>query len=259
MTTLLDLALKYAARGLRVFPCKPAGKAPATTHGVKDATLDANKITAWWTAQPTCNIAVATGGGMLVVDVDSLDAEAELRQLETRFGALPPTIEAITAKGRHIYLRYPQTRNVRNSTSKVAAGIDVRANGGFVIAPPSLHPSGKRYCWSVDSSSALAEAPAWLLDLIEAPWAHAPGIKAPAGTEGVDWADFIRDGVSEGSRNEDMAKFVGMLLTRFDVLVAEQMALAVNDARFRPPLSSTEVETIIDSIAKRELQRRRAL
>ena len=98
MTTLLDLALKYAARGLRVFPCKPADKVPATVHGVLDATTDATRIEAWWTAYPTCNIGVATGGGLLVVDVDSIDAEAELKQLEDRFGALPATIESITAK-----------------------------------------------------------------------------------------------------------------------------------------------------------------
>jgi len=244
---------------LRVFPCKPADKVPATVHGVLDATTDATRIEAWWTAYPTCNIGVATGGGLLVVDVDSIDAEAELKQLEDRFGALPATIESITAKGRHIYLRYPESRDVRNSASKVATGIDIRASGGYAILPPSLHPSGRRYAWSVDSANALAEAPPWLLDLIEAPKMIRTAGAPFAGTEVTDWVAFIRDGVSEGSRNEDMASFVGMLLTRFDVLVAEQVALAVNDARFRPPLPATEVETIIDSIAKRELQRRRAL
>ena len=69
----------------------------------------------------------------------------------------------ITARGRHLFFKMPETP-VRNSTSKIAPGIDVRGDGGYVLAPPSVHPSGRLYCWSVDSADTFAAAPEWLLD-----------------------------------------------------------------------------------------------
>ncbi len=100
--------------------------------------------------------------GVFVVDVDGLDAEAALRRLEAEHGALPPTVEVITARGRHIYFKWPQ-EPVRNSAGKIGPHIDVRGDGGYVLSPPSIHPSGRRYSWSVDSTSYIAEAPGWLV------------------------------------------------------------------------------------------------
>lgn len=254
MTTLLDVALRYAAKGLQVFPCRPAGKVPATPRGCLDATVDTAKISAWWTAQPSCNVGVATGeaSGIMVLDVDGEDGEAALRGLEAERGPLPPTVEAITARGRHVFFKWPE-RDIRNSASRIAPGIDIRASGGYIIAPPSLHPSGRRYAWSVDSASTFATAPEWLLDLIAKD--RRPSPKATAGA----WADFIRDGATKGSRNHRMAQFVGLLLARFDPLTAEQMAFVWNDARLRPPLSHGEVEAIVDSITAAELRKRTVL
>ena len=104
----------------------------------------------------------------MVIGVDDVDAEAELKKLEDQNSRLPPTVEAVTARGRHLFFKWPQ-RDVRKSASKVAPGIDVRGTGGYIVAPPSLHPSGKRYCWSVDSANTIATAPEWLLDKITAP------------------------------------------------------------------------------------------
>jgi bifunctional DNA primase/polymerase-like protein len=131
---------------------------------VKDATIDPGVIERWW-QRADFNIGVATGAvsGILVIDVDDVDAEAELRRLETAHVALPATVEAITARGRHLFFRWPE-QDIRNSAGKIAPGIDVRGNGGYIIAPPSLHPSGRRYAWSVDSANVFAPAPAWLLD-----------------------------------------------------------------------------------------------
>jgi Bifunctional DNA primase/polymerase, N-terminal len=98
-----------------------------------------------------------------VLDVDGEDGEASLRALETEHGALPATWESLTARGRHVwfYCDCP----VPCSTSKIAPGIDVRGDGGYVVVPPSIHPSGRAYVWSVDRADDLASAPDWLLHL----------------------------------------------------------------------------------------------
>ena len=151
---MLRTAMALAHKGIAVFPCRPQDKRPATANGLKDATTDLDIIRQWWRQEPQFNLAIATGAvsGIFVVDVDGLDAEVELRRLEAEHGEFPSTVEAITARGRHVYFRSPEIP-VRNSASKIAPGIDVRGDGGYVLAPPSIHPSGRRYEWSVDCAS----------------------------------------------------------------------------------------------------------
>ncbi|MGB8396385.1 MAG: bifunctional DNA primase/polymerase, partial [Pseudolabrys sp.] len=151
---MLRTAMALVHKGIAVFPCRPQDKRPATTNGLKDASKDLDVIRKWWHAQPQANIAIATGAvsNVFVIDVDGLDAEVELRRLEAKHGNLPATVEVITARGRHVYFQMPETP-VRNSAGKIAPGIDVRGDGGYVLAPPSIHPSGKRYEWSVDCVS----------------------------------------------------------------------------------------------------------
>ena len=119
MSTLLDTALSLASRGLHVFPCKPRDKRPAVFEGVKRATTDQNTITGWWGANPLFNIGLACGAQsrVFVVDVDGVDAEAELAKLEQQHDALPPTAESLTARGRHLYFAWPD-RPVRNSAGR---------------------------------------------------------------------------------------------------------------------------------------------
>jgi Bifunctional DNA primase/polymerase, N-terminal/Primase C terminal 1 (PriCT-1) len=254
----LRAALKLADRGLHVFPCKPRDKRPATLHGVKDATIDPDVIERWWRQEPSFNIGVATGttSGIMVIDVDNIDAEAELKKLETANGALPATVESITARGRHLYFRWPEG-GVRNSAGKIAPGIDVRASGGYIVAPPSLHPSGKRYCWSVDSASAFAPAPEWLIGMVTAPAAMLLFDNTARPADPAQWRDLVRNGITEGCRNDKMARLVGHLLGRHvDPEVTLEIALAINDARCRPPLPGNEVVAIVDSIAGLELKKR---
>ena len=170
MPGMIGTALALAHRSLAVFPCVPREKRPATANGCKDATTDADTIRQWWTQEPDYNVAIATGAtsAVFAIDVDGLDAEAELRKLEADHGKLPATVEVITARGRHLYFRMPGAP-IRNSAGKVAAGIDVRGDGGYVLVPPSMHPSGKAYAWSVDSAATVADAPAWLLAKVAEP------------------------------------------------------------------------------------------
>src|SRR5262249_15159857 len=168
MSTLSDAALCYASRGWHVFPCKPRDKAPATYHGLKDATTDFNKITGWWRSTDF-NIGLATGkaSGVFVLDVDGEDGESSGAMLERRHGILPSTVNSITGRGRHLFFAWPG-RPIRNSVCKIAPGIDIKADGGYVILPPSIHPSGRAYAWSVDSANAFAAAPQWLLQMVQA-------------------------------------------------------------------------------------------
>lgn len=258
---MLRAALALVQRGCAVFPCRQRSKLPATAHGCLDASTDAAVVTAWWCAEPNYNVAVATGkpSGLFVVDVDSLDAEAVLRELEAAHGALPPTVEAITARGRHVYFRMPPAIDLRSSAGRLGGGLDVRANGGFVLTPPSIHPSGRRYCWSVDCAGAIADAPDWLVAKL------APG--GSNGTRGngnspvppAEWRELAANGVGEGARDCTAAKLAGHLLRhRIDPFVTLELLQAWNAQRCTPPLPTADIERIVGSIARRELGRRRA-
>jgi hypothetical protein len=246
---VIRTALALAAKGFHVFPCRPRDKRPATASGLKDATTDPEIIRAWWQLQPDNNIAIATGAasGIFVVDVDGLGAEAGLRRLEAEHGALPATVEAITARGRHIYFRWPQ-EPVRNSVGKICTHIDVRGDGGYVLCPPSIHPTGRRYCWSVDSANRIADAPGWLL-------AKQNGVTVST-TTSPEWHSLI-EGVGEGARNCSIAKLAGHLLRHHvNVFVTLGLLQAWNATSCTPPLPASEVEQIVNSIAGKELRRR---
>ena len=250
---MLSTAITLARKGLAVFPCKPRDKRPATSHGVLDATSDLATIRRWWQQEPDFNIAIATGepSGVFVVDIDGLDAEAELRRLEAEQEPLPQTVEAITARGRHIYFKMPDA-TVRNSAGRIAPGIDVRATGGYVLAPPSIHPTGRPYCWSVDTAATFAAAPEWLLAKIAAP-APAAG-KAPLPPE--QWREIVA-GAAEGTRNTSITRLAGYLLRhRVDPAVALVLLESWNETRCAPPLPADEIARIVDSISGAELRRR---
>jgi hypothetical protein len=250
---VLQHALALAQRSFHVFPCRPRSKLPATARGCKDATDDPVIIERWFRSNPDFNIAIATGEAsyVFVVDVDDLEAEAELRKLESRHGALPPTPETITARGRHLYFEWPG-RVVRNSAGRLGAGLDVRGESGYVLAPPSVHPSGRRYEWSVDSVDTPAAAPEWLLNA-------AADRAVNSATPPAEWRALIQ-GVAEGARNCSTARLAGHLLRHhIDPLVVLDLLQCWNAARCAPPLPQKDIERIVDSIAARELQRRSAL
>jgi putative DNA primase/helicase len=256
---MIQSALALARRGLRIFPCKVGDKQPVTNNGFKDASNDPAFVVRWWSNGPPFNIGVATGStsGVLVVDVDNdRDGEASLRALEIEYGTLPATVESITGKGRHIWLKMPE-RPVPCSVDRIGPGIDVRADGGYVICPPSIHPSGRAYAWSVDSASAFADPPAWLLARALTPTTNgATGGKvlpAPTG----DWRGIVVNGAGEGARDCTAARLTGYLLRhRVDALVVLGLLQAWNESRCSPPLPAVDIERIVDSICRKELERR---
>ncbi|MBS0592030.1 MAG: bifunctional DNA primase/polymerase [Proteobacteria bacterium] len=160
-------ALRYAARGWAVFPLQPAGKQPRTRHGLHDATSDRRRIRAWWAACPTANIGLATGR-LVVLDVDGEEGRASLAALEGDRGPLPPTLRALTARGAHLYFLAPPGPAIPNSAGRLGRGLDVRGEGGYVVAPPSVHPDGGTYRW------ASRATPAMLPEHLAASLRHAP-------------------------------------------------------------------------------------
>jgi putative DNA primase/helicase len=249
-------ALRLAENGLRIFPCVERGKEPLITDNLKRATTDKNVINGWWSSR-RFNIGIATGAGsgIWVLDIDGDEGEETLRQLESKHGNLPVTVEVITGAGRHLYFRWPTGTEIRNTQCRLdLPGLDVRGEGGYVLGPPSRHPSGRTYTWSVDSADAFEDAPDWLIDLV-----------TRGGTDNADvqptppeaWRSFIGQPVDGSRRGAAVARLSGLLLRRYlDPVVALDLTRLFNAARCDPPLDDVEVVGIVTAICSREQQRR---
>jgi Bifunctional DNA primase/polymerase, N-terminal/AAA domain len=166
--TPAEAALRYAGNGWRVVPVLPGSKRPALTRWTEAATADAEKVRRWWTEEhPDAGVGIVTGpgSGLWVLDVDDPDSLAEL---EERHERLPATLTSITGSGGyHLFFRWPAGAEVRNDAGRrLGPGLDVRGEGGFVVAPPTLHPNGAEYAWDLGEPEEPADAPAWLLELV---------------------------------------------------------------------------------------------
>jgi putative DNA primase/helicase len=198
---------------------------------------------AWWRQWPDANIGVATGApsGLLVLDVDPRHGGDEaLRDLEQWHGPLPQTVEALTGGGgQHIYFRCPDGQ----ASGKLADGIDLKANGGYIVAPPSVHPNGQRYAWELSrhpDDVSLADPPPWLLALLTAPRAAAAAAPDPA-----------TDRIPTGQRNSTLTSLAGAMRRRGATQAAiESALLAENAQRCDPPLPQGEVKRIAASVAR---------
>jgi hypothetical protein len=160
-------ALDYAARRFAVFPCLPGSKHPVFPGGFYTATTNPATIARWWRACPDYNIGIRTGiaSGAWVFDADGHDGATSLRRLETTYGTLPDTLISVTSEGCHFWFRY--TGPIPCSVGRIGPGLDVRGDGGYVLAPPSIHPDGPRYRWT--NNRPLAVAPDWLVALTRKP------------------------------------------------------------------------------------------
>jgi hypothetical protein len=169
---LLTAALAYGARGWPVLACQPRGKRPLLEHGLHDATTDAGQIRSWWTRWPHANIGLRTGVAFDVLDVDGPAGEAALAAAMP--GPDAPSVDGptvVTGHGWHVYV----TPTGLGNRAGVVGHVDWRGAGGYVIAPPSTHPSGAVYRWELDDdpdfgpAAPIRPAPAWLRDLLEPP------------------------------------------------------------------------------------------
>jgi hypothetical protein len=240
---MLEQAIAIANRGWRVLPVN--GKHPIPDEWPTRATTDHETIRAWWAQYQYANIGIATGAqsNLLVLDVDpGKGGEESLRELEDQFGALPQTIEVVTGGGgRHIYFTDPGLP-IHNSSSELAAGLDIKTNGGQVVAPPSIHPdTGRAYAWEAahhpDDVVVPAEAPPWLLQKLTA-------LEAPAGHGFVS-----PERITKGARNDTLYKSGRSLKARHYSRTAILGALqGENQEKCDPPFSTREVEDIVESV-----------
>lgn len=166
MSQLLENALMYAEKaGWSVFPCK-LDKSPYTKHGCKDATKDPDQIRAWWTKWPDASIGCACGpdSKIWVLDIDLPDGPDSLKKLIADNGELPETRLQQTGSGGMQYFFSWNGKEIKNTSGKLGHKIDTRGDGGYIIVPPSPHPSGGTYKWlkRVD----MPHAPEWLSDLV---------------------------------------------------------------------------------------------
>lgn len=211
MNGKLEEALRYAELGLRVLPCWPvrdgkcacgrptctksAGKHPLSAlvpRGVKDASSDPATVRAWWEGFPDANPAVATGegSGVFVLDVDTKDnGEEGLLKLQEEHGEVPQTLVARTPSGGlHVWFAHPGAP-VKNSVRQLGSGLDVRGDGGYVVAPPSETPSGT-YEWL--ASEAPPQAPGWLVGMVTG--------QAGAPLDPLEFSELM-NGIPEGRRD----------------------------------------------------------
>jgi hypothetical protein len=247
---LKKAALDYLSRGWSVIPVRARSKRPMIAwHAYQQQRAEVADVEHWYARWPDANIGVVTGrlSGLVVVDIDTRhEGDLTLESLTHRHGPLPVTVEAHSGGGgRHLYFAHPGG-HVPNRV-EVFRGIDLRADGGVIVAPPSVHPSGKRYRW-VDARSldaqALAPLPGWLLQTI-APKSRGTG--HPLGF----WRDLLAEGIAEGGRNSAIASISGHLLWHgVDEQVLIELLLAWNRIRCRPPLPDDEVIRTVESIAR---------
>jgi hypothetical protein len=177
ISELAAAALRYAEHGLPVFPCRPRGKEPLgdlAPNGFKDATSDLDAITRWWKKAPSANIGIATGKVVDVVDLDDVDEEGHCI-----LGAyIPPDAPELdgptykTSRGAHLWI----APTGLPSRTGALPGMDYKARSGYVIVPPSVHPSGARYTWLMGEDDStfgafapLCVAPEWLLSILRKP------------------------------------------------------------------------------------------
>ena len=206
----LEAAIDYAARGIPVFPLhhmlpngqcscgdekcgKNKAKHPRTQHGFKDATTDEEQIRRWWRRWPQANIGIPTGtaSGWIVIDIDprnggNYDALAAM-------GRMPTTLTAETGSGGlHLVFAYPLSLDGKldNGNNKLGEGHDVKADGGYIVAAPSIHQSGRRYQWITEC--APAPLPTWLLKRLTVKDKEPLPIRKPAAAQ-VDADDSDRD------------------------------------------------------------------
>ena len=230
MNALLRGAHELAERDFRVIPLKPRSKTPAINKWQERATAASTQIDRWWAKWPDANVAVATGNGLIVVDLDSADAHAYAREL-----GLPDTPSVRTGRtgmGLHLYF----SGSGPNSKGKIHPKIDVRGQGGYVVAPPSVHDqTGALYEWIIPPGQPLAALPEWAVQ------ENSTQLR-PQHVEGT----YV-----EGERNEGLHK-LGSAMRGMGVGFAEIEAalLSANDLRCEPPLDPGEVRKIAQSVLR---------
>jgi len=256
----IDYALLYASLGWPVFPLVPRTKEPATVHGFKDASTDEAQIRRWWGKSPDYGIGIATGGGRCVIDVDDkpekhggLLGSDFLREWEQEHGEISETVCCKTPTGgMHYYLDVGDTYIGGCQSDTIF--IDLRCDGNYVVAPPSIHPdTGTAYVWDI-SPEDMPPAKATDTDKACIQWVYdhrrgagkdgkrkKPAIPSKMVREGEGRNNFLYEqGCSARGRGSD------------DDMVAAYLE-TLNSMKCSPPLPDAEVRKIVNSVCTKPI------
>ena len=250
-------AVEYIGKGLAVLPLKPRSKEPATKNGSSDWGDDIGQAQVWWdfgelsykhVGNPDFNVGIVCGqvsGGVIAIDIDihgDVDGTATLKDWETAHGKLPETWTQITGSGGK-QLFYRASREIRPSVND-KIGIDIRGDGSYVVAPPSLHPCGEYYEWSISPDDMeIADADDRVYAFIDYVRPHGSGL------DGKPKERFFLPDEIDHPRNETLFKYGCSLREKglSDVEISDLLHLA-NSTRCKPPLSEAELNKIIRSV-----------
>ncbi|MFA7314508.1 MAG: bifunctional DNA primase/polymerase [Candidatus Magasanikbacteria bacterium] len=233
-------ALELLERGYSIIPVRNDKKPYIPWTEYQKRLPTEKEIKKWFTLYPEANIGIVTGevSGLVVVDVEK-DGSTE--------GLTPTLFSKSGGGGWHYYYKHPGFV-VNNSARKIRELVDIRGDGGYIIAPPSLHASGNKYEWR-SSFEDLTDLPDWLLEELE----KDSKVK-------TNWHEFSQDINPVGARNDSAAKYIGYLLSKSDLDLWEakiwQQVVSWNKEKNVPPLDEKELRSVFESISKIELSKR---
>ncbi len=229
----------YIKKGWTIFPCNPNGKFTTVDGGYKNGSSVLLKIYKWWEDSPNSNIGLVTGevNNLVVVDVDVKDGAPGLKglsELEAECGKFDTLTVNTPSGGLHCYFSYPQGHSIKCSANKIKLGIDIRANGGHVVAPGSVIDGN--YYEFADKEKQVAELPHKLLELL-----------TNAKTTGTLSTENVIDGVAQGGRNDAVFRLACTLRRKnmsYDVAKNRVIVAARNCT---PALPDSEAIKCLDS------------
>jgi len=240
----VEAALAYSFRGWLTFPCRPRSKEPLTEHGLKEATTTPNTIREWWQRWRQANVAIALGAvsHIVALDVDPRHGgDASLADLTDQNGSLPTTPHSLTGGGGHHFL-FAHPGGTLKAMYQLADGLELRADGAYIIAPPSIHPNGHVYAWEVSEhfeDVLPARLPSWVLAMLRVQRQQERG-RPP-----------VPEMLGEGQRNVSLARMAGAMRRYGMCQEAIESALSIeNERRCVPPLNRDEVVRIALSISR---------
>lgn len=247
-------ALWYVENGFAVFPCVERGKRPAVAHGLNDWTDNPATVRDWWTAHPNDNIGLVCGTpshGLFVLDMDEHDGTSGMESLsawERVNGELPETATAVTGSGGMHYL-YRTGQRVSPSTNADLA-VDVRGEGSYIVAPPSVHPSGRRYEWQdAPDEVGVTTATDGVMDFVS----HVQRNGGHADDAAPKAKFRLPDVVRSGERDNTLYRYACHLrsIGRSDEEILNAVAGA-NYTRCNPPMERADIQRIVRSACRHE-------
>lgn len=256
MPSLEEAAVTYAKLGFRVFPLKPKTKEPATPHGFYDASDSPETVRAWWIKNPEYNIGIACGHGLVVVDVDEKPEEGKyglsvLRDWEKQHGEFEQTWTVLTGTGG-LHYWYKTQENFVNST-EILGAIDIRSEGSYVVAPPSVHPNGTPYTWEVSGDPeevSIANLSGSALRLVKD---YAGKARSRTNQKKKPYKEQTK--LRKGGRQEALMSLMGSLknLNMTDEAIMAAVR-AENDLKGDPPFTEAELQKMIFPFLRRDVQ-----